>query len=164
MNENNLDNNSNNNDTSTYRATSNLNTAIENPQINVNSATGVNMQDLGYNNYANNNNNNNLNNNSQFLNNSYNNQGEVNDYNDNITSPVNDSFNSNQSQSENDGSYTYEPVMQEKKVKKENVISSLLHSKEFKAIIFIVFILCLFLLVMPYIYDFLRNLKMSIFT
>lgn len=162
MNENNLDNNSNNNDTSTYRATSNLNTAIENPQINVNSATGVNMQDLGYNNYANNNNN--LNNNSQFLNNSYNNQGEVNDYNDNITSPVNDSFNSNQSQSENDGSYTYEPVMQEKKVKKENVISSLLHSKEFKAIIFIVFILCLFLLVMPYIYDFLRNLKMSIFT
>lgn len=162
MNGNNLDNNSNNNDTSTYRATSNLNTAIENPQINVNSATGVNMQDLGYNNYANNNNN--LNNNSQFLNNSYNNQGEVNDYNDNITSPVNDSFNSNQSQSENDGSYTYEPVMQEKKVKKENVISSLLHSKEFKAIIFIVFILCLFLLVMPYIYDFLRNLKMSIFT
>ena len=119
------------------------------------------MQDLGYNNYANNNN---LNNNSQFLNNSYNNQGEVNDYSDNITSPVNDSFNSNQSQSENDGSYTYEPVMQEKKVKKENVISSLLHSKEFKAIIFIVFILCLFLLVMPYIYDFLRNLKMSIFT
>lgn len=162
MNENNLDNNSNNNDTSTYRATSNLNTAIENPQINVNSATGVNMQDLGYNNYANNNNN--LNNNSQFLNNSYNNQGEVNDYSDNITSPVNDSFNSNQSQSENDGSYTYEPVMQEKKVKKENVISSLLHSKEFKAIIFIVFILCLFLLVMPYIYDFFRNLKMSIFT
>ena len=162
MNENNLDNNSNNNDTNTYRATSNLNTAIENPQINVNSATGVNMQDLGYNNYANNNNN--LNNNSQFLNNSYNNQGEVNDYNDNITSPVNDSFNSNQSQSENDGSYTYEPVMQEKKVKKENVISSLLHSKEFKAIIFIVFILCLFLLVMPYIYDFFRNLKMSIFT
>ena len=162
MNENNLDNNSNNNDTSTYRATSNLNTAIENPQINVNSATGVNMQDLGYNNYANNNNN--LNNNSQFLNNSYNNQGEVNDYSDNITSPVNDSFNSNQSQSEDDGSYTYEPVMQEKKVKKENVISSLLHSKEFKAIIFIVFILCLFLLVMPYIYDFFRNLKMSIFT
>lgn len=162
MNENNLDNNSNNNDTNTYRATSNLNTAIENPQINVNSATGVNMQDLGYNNYANNNNN--LNNNSQFLNNSYNNQGEVNDYSDNITSPVNDSFNSNQSQSENDGSYTYEPVMQEKKVKKENVISSLLHSKEFKAIIFIVFILCLFLLVMPYIYDFFRNLKMSIFT
>ena len=162
MNENNLDNNSNNNDTSTYRATSNLNTAIENPQINVNSATGVNMQDLGYNNYANNNNN--LNNNSQFLNNSYNNQGEVNDYSDNITSPVNDSFNSNQSQSEDDGAYTYEPVMQEKKVKKENVISSLLHSKEFKAIIFIVFILCLFLLVMPYIYDFFRNLKMSIFT
>ena len=155
MNDNNLNNNSNNNGTNTYRATSNLNTAIENPQINVNSATGVNMQDLGYNNYANSDNN--LNNNSQFLNNSYNNQGEVNNFDDNITSPVNDNPISNQNV--NDSSYTYEPVMQEKKVKKENVISSLLHSKEFKVIIFIVFILCLFLLVMPYIYDFFRNLK-----
>ena len=33
----------NNNDNNVYRATTNLNTAIENPNVNINSATGVNM-------------------------------------------------------------------------------------------------------------------------
>ena len=33
----------NNNDNNVYRATTNLNTAIENPTVNINSATGVNM-------------------------------------------------------------------------------------------------------------------------
>ena len=33
----------NNNDNNVYRATTNLNTAIENPDVNINSATGVNM-------------------------------------------------------------------------------------------------------------------------
>ena len=60
MNENNLDNNNsydnslgnNSRETTPYRASSNLTTAIEKPQINLNSATGVNMKDLGYRNYA----------------------------------------------------------------------------------------------------------------
>ena len=160
MNDNNLNSNTTNNNT--YKATSNLNTAIENPQINVNSATGVNMQDLGYNNYANNNVP--LNNNSQFLNNSYNNQEEVNNYNNNFSNNNVSDSNQRQIQSESEGSFTYEPVLQEKKIKKENVMSGILHSKEFKAIIFIVFILCIFLLVMPYIYDFFSNLKNIIFT
>ena len=33
----------NNNDNNVYRATTNLNTAIENPNVNINSATGVNL-------------------------------------------------------------------------------------------------------------------------
>ena len=33
----------NNNDNNVYRATTNLNTAIENPNVNINSATGINM-------------------------------------------------------------------------------------------------------------------------
>ena len=50
MNDNNLNNNSNK--VNTYRATSNLNTAIENPQINVNSATGINIKNSNNNYYA----------------------------------------------------------------------------------------------------------------
>ena len=48
------DNNFNGDDTKVnpYKATSNLNTALENPQINVNSVTGINVKDLGQNNYA----------------------------------------------------------------------------------------------------------------
>ena len=45
------DNNFNGDDTKVnpYKATSNLNTALENPQINVNSVTGINVKDLGQN-------------------------------------------------------------------------------------------------------------------
>ena len=164
MNNNELNNNGNSN---VYKATSNLNTAIENPQINVNSATGVNMRDSGYNNYADNSN---STNNTDFLNNSYSNQFDTssqtlnNNVDTNINSSVDTNVNVNDYQpvydNSNSGNYSYEPVMEEKKVEKGNAISDLFHSKEFKIIIFIAFILCLFLLVMPYIYDFFTNLRM----
>ena len=61
MNDNNLNNNiGNNSQDSTYHATSNLNTAIENPQANIGSATRINIQDNI--NLETNNNNNNINN------------------------------------------------------------------------------------------------------
>lgn len=43
-----------NNSTNPYRATRNLNTEIENPQININSAVGVNIQDIPETNIQNN--------------------------------------------------------------------------------------------------------------
>ena len=53
MNDNDLKNNTQENNT--YHATSNLNTAIENPQINMNSAVGVNIKSVASDNIANSN-------------------------------------------------------------------------------------------------------------
>ena len=113
------DNNFNGDDTKVnpYKATSNLNTALENPQINVNSVTGINVKDLGQNNYA-----------SEvqeekpeFLNNLYN---------SNQASTENSKIESNSYETmsnQNFSNYSYEPVMAEKKVKQENFLSSILH-------------------------------------
>ncbi|MBR3162215.1 MAG: hypothetical protein IKF19_05745 [Bacilli bacterium] len=145
-----------------YKATTNLNTAIENPQINVNNATDVNVQDLGYNNYVAQNNNTN----DEFISNNYststNNDMPETNLNQNIDSNLNDTnyISNNNYNISNNNSYSYEPTIEEKKVDNENFISHLLHSKEFKALIFILLILCLFLLLMPYIYDFIRELKL----
>lgn len=160
MNDNNLNNNDlNNNKVNTYHATSNLNTAIENPQINVSSATGVNIKDSGYNNYAENN----INNNTNFLNNNFNqSNNNIDSSNNDISSkyvPTNNDSNYNSYSNYNTENYSYQPVMKEKK--ENNALSSTIHSKEFKIMIFIVFILVLFLLLMPYIYDFFRELSMS---
>lgn len=154
MNDNNINNNSNK--VGTYRATSNLNTAIENPQINVNSATGINIKNSNNNNYADF-----KQNDSTFLNNNIenttdkvvenylNSENNINDFNSNYQVPK---------------SYSYEPVMQKKQRANENALSNLIHSKEFKTLVFIIFILVLFILLMPYIYDFFRNLRMSMAT
>ena len=168
-----------NNSTNKYTATSNLNTAIENPQINVDSATDINVQDLGYNNIVNSN----TTANSEFINNQYSSdnssittgiQNNINsntsiNSNTNGNSELNTSTYSTTNSSEintttysinNNINYKYEPTLEEKKADNENIISNLLHSKEFKALIFILLILCLFLLTMPYLYDFIRNIKL----
>ena len=177
MNDNNLDQNNNK-----YVASPNLNTAIENPQINVSSATDVNVQDLGYNNQAVQTDNSV---NSTFLNNSYevNNQadGNANNYSPSINSSnnvnnyspnINPSNNVNSNQSSNivnnadvsavnysvsNNNSTYQPTLGGVNEKKESNISSLLRSGEFKVMILILFILCLFLLVMPYVYDYIKE-------
>lgn len=151
MNDNNLNNNSNK--VNTYRATSNLNTAIENPQINVNSATGINIKNSNNNYYADA-----KQTDSKFLNNDIPNRTETN-IDNYLNNDNNNDFNSNYQPTTNN--YSYEPVMQKKKRANDNPISNLIHSKEFKTLIFIIFILVLFILIMPYIYDFFRNLKMS---
>lgn len=151
MNDNNLNNNSNK--VNTYRATSNLNTAIENPQINVNSATGINIKNSNNNYYADA-----KQTDSKFLNNDIPNSTETN-IDNYLNNDNNNNFNSNYQTPTNN--YSYEPVMQKKKRANDNPISNLIHSKEFKTLIFIIFILVLFILIMPYIYDFFRNLKMS---
>lgn len=76
MNDNNLNFNNNGNDNyngDTYRATTNLNVAIENPQADINSATGVNIQNADSNFVMNSIMNNNLDNNSMDNTNLYNN-------------------------------------------------------------------------------------------
>lgn len=161
MNENNLDNNNsydnslgnNSRKTTPYRASSNLNTAIENPQINLNSATGVNMKDLGYSNYASDDSRD-----AGFLNNDIN---EDSDFSSNSNLTVADFSEDDNSHTRSNNNYSYAPVMKEKKRKGDNPISNLIHSKEFKTGIVIIFILVLFLMVMPYIYDFFRNLGMQ---
>lgn len=180
MNDNNLNNNDNN--VGTYRATSNLNTAIENPQINLNSATGINMRDNGYGNDGLNSNynqgvvsdggyiqNGQINQGNQInqkvQNNQFNQSVENNNY---INNGNNQGANlmgtgsDNYQSYSNQGpvNYTYEPVMKEKKRANDSALSGLIHSKEFKVMVLIVFVLVLFVLVMPYIYDFFRQLNM----
>lgn len=186
----------NNNDNNVYRATTNLNTAIENPDVNINSATGVNM--VGANYYDNIVNNSNLGiddsntsnvNDVNVYNQDFNTNTNVN-LNDN-QNVVNDNINSNvggitgnQFIPNADGSFNqvpidvgnnidngndnlayqvdenvkYEPTMQtKKKPKRVSVLP-----KEVKAMIIIIFILLIVVYVIPYIYDFFREMDLII--
>lgn len=97
MNENDI--NDNTQQGNTYRATTNLNTAIENPQVNINSAVGVNIQNVDNNNA-----------NDRFSNNSYINNIDsrgVNNSNgsyENNFSQVNNQENGNQLENQNSDS------------------------------------------------------------
>lgn len=164
--------NDNNNKVNTYKATQNLNTAIENPQINVNSATGINIEDSGHNNYADNS----TNNNNNFLNNNYNQQNDNINNNNNFLNNSPSYLSNEQSENKSNSTtnnyntkltnenvnYNYEPVMKEKKRADDNALSNTIHSKEFKIMIFLIFVLVLFILLMPYIYDFFSNLGRKI--
>lgn len=101
MNDNNLNFNNNGNDNyngDTYRATTNLNVAIENPQADINSATGVNIQNADSNFVMNSiMNSNNLNNNSMDSTNLYNNSGFVDNQVSNVNSFQDNGFGVNNS-------------------------------------------------------------------
>lgn len=192
-----MDNNDLRNDgqvnNNTYRATSNLNTAIENPQININSAMGVNIKDVGIDNYANINNmdfsnnysNDNIDNNFSNTFNQFDavapNQFDNFSFNENIdktTVQANSQFISNDdsknmSSQQNISNYevnnslnvpnkkvSYEPVVHEKKRQSKAVAIP----KELKIMLFIIFILFIFILIMPYIYDFFKELQLVITT
>lgn len=184
----------------TYRATSNLNVDIENPQIRMNSAVGMNItnNNVDSQNYGTTSNN-------SFYNNSYSpssfeQNSSVNDNNFNsLPYQNNDSILNSQSNQfitnsvnnlekrENRGSqegqfinssllnssnilpaedyhsnnqYTtaqYEPTMEENKKKEPFQIPS-----EVKVTGFIVFILLIFILLMPYVYDFIKNIQLAL--
>lgn len=181
----------------TYRATSNLNTAIENPQININSAMGVNIKDVENDNLANtnqvdfSNSYNDSHNDSSSFSNNYNqfdnfssNQFNNNSFEQNMnnTNVINNQGNSqflsnanNQNvsiqpelsdnqQKENinisNQNVSYEPVMHEKKKQPKTVTVP----RELKIMLFIIFILFIFILIMPYIYDFFKELQLVITT
>ena len=160
---NNLDDNNVQNNNDTYRANQNLNTAIENPQINIDNVNSINIKDVEFNNMATIDN---PDNNSNNINNNFDNNINQNDNNLNFNQPEEQQIETENettyepSTQNNNTNYSYEPITNSKKRTDENAISSLIHSKEFKVTVFIIFILVMFLLVMPYIYDFIRNLQM----
>ena len=160
---NNFDENSTQNNNDTYRANQNLNTAIENPQINIDNVNSINMKDVGFDNVAAPDN---LENNRVFMNNNFNSIVNQNDNNTNFNQQEEQQLEKKEevvyekTNQNNNTNYSYEPVTNSNKRPDENAISNLVHSKEFKATILIIFILVMFLLVMPYIYDFIRNLQM----
>ncbi len=192
----------NQSDSNTYHATPNLNTAMENPQYDVNSAMGVNIDnadmqsalsntsnyndvstniDVGYNDF-------NFNgmvgtsnvssSNHQFSNESVFNSNLVeNDVKDNQISDEKtlsnrslekqfipnsslgkDNVSSNYVSATSNESVTYAPVMEQNKKNRKRITLS----REFKVTIFIVFVLLLFISLMPYIYDFFKGLQLII--
>lgn len=201
----------------TYRATSNLNTAIENPQINMNSAVDVNIKNVNSVDNTNKIYSSNLSDVGSFSNNqsfenkdfilnensvsnqsfdvyssnldynrsidsfsddssnwSNNSQGvteglvdsQTNNFQGDLTDNnsgskfISDSFSSNSVVSKDDR-VVYEPTMNEKK-KHPNEKFKI--SQEFRVMIFIVFILFIFILVVPYIYDFFKDLQLIVTT
>ena len=207
MNNNELTNNQSNN--AVYHATSNLNTAIENPSVNINSAMGVNVQGVEDNNLSNNGNSNlnsvngysnyqginspldnNLSNNgnsnlngvdgysnyqadnqygnylnntnmgyinqgNQFVNGSFSDVGNQNDFQN-----INQSFNSSDTTNNMvNNSVSYEPVMEKNK---KSGTKKIVLSREVKYTIFVVFVLVIFVMMMPYVYDFFKKLQLVI--
>ena len=176
MNDNELVNNNSNNNT--YRATTNLNTAIENPQVNINSAMGVNIQNVSENNS-------NVNDIANYQNNSFSSNNYVdnnvvdstvtnfinaNNSANNVTVPTssdNSSYNvvsnnsnnqSNEIANNGDVATNYEPTIESKKRKGIKIAIS----KELKMMIFVIMILVVFIMIIPSIYDFFRNLGLVI--
>ncbi len=162
----------------TYRATTNLNTAIENPQINMNSAVGVNIKDVGANNMANDRfSNDNMVNpdfSNQAISVNINNTVEQTNSSDNVMANSSSSYgmgnqfitntpsvdgysNQNVTPSFHE-EVSYEPTMEEKKEKSHKLVIS----RDLKITLFIVFILFVFVLIMPYIYDFFKNLQLVV--
>lgn len=147
----------------TYHATTNLNTAIENPQVNINSAMGVNIQNTDNGMVSN------LNNNDFLETNQFSEDNNIQNYVDNQNQENNLQFIPNEDNkqsfsSSDDSSFTsngqvsYEPIFQEKKKPSTGIVVS----RELKVMIFIVFVLFLFILVIPYIYDFFKGLQLVI--
>ena len=206
MNENEL--NTDSKPKNTYRATTNLNIDMENPQIHMNSAIGMNIKDVNQNNNFSPNLDDSFNGSDDFYkdysnqkpikqnyyassNNPYQNPQNPTNYNDisnsnfkednlyenqNITPnnlyssqsyqedsfiPTNNPQNLNTSYVPTSSSYSsgveYEPTMEERKEKKIFKIPV-----EVKITGFIVFLLLIFVLIMPYIYDFFKNLQLAL--
>lgn len=212
------ENQTNNSNFGVYKANVNLNTAIENPNIDVDSATSVNIQNnqfvgsefsqnsefnvnntvgsidnsydfqnnaTSFNNGSNANwdnrflehegSGNTINSNGLYYNNSTNSNGL--DYN-NVTNSDDFSYNSSNNlstvgfdstSSNHDDVYTdvsnneninYEPVYEKKEEKDFSL--NLVASKELKFLIFIAFLLFIFILLLPYLFDFTNKIWLAI--
>lgn len=158
MNKNELNYGNNNN---VYRATTNFNTAIENPNVDIDRAIDVNIGEnvddinVSFNNNISSSFDNGINNNqSVYINTNIDmkqsNYNVVNDINNNDFSVVNEKVeNSN---------VKYEPTLKKKKKPSDGLEIP----KEVKAMMKIIFILLIFMFVVPYIYDFFRGLGLVI--
>ena len=126
-------------DGGSYHVTTNWNTAIENPEYDVNNPMGMNINnagmDYGYPTGDNMDNN-------QFI----------------PDTSVNYNYSDEQVDSSNNNSSVYEPVMEQNK----NSNGKITIPREFKIALFIIFILLIFIALMPYIYDFFKDLELII--
>ena len=127
----------------TYRATPNLNTVLDNPQVSINNAMGMNIQDMdndvsyAYRDVTNFN----INQNNDFDINKDNVSSEETNINSDKTSKV-----------------SYKPTLEQKKKPRSGIGVS----KEVKAMAVIIFILLLVVFVIPYIYDFFKEMDLVI--
>ena len=187
MNDNNLINNSDS--TTRYKATRNLNTEIENPEININSAVGVNIKDISPNNIPNNDNinnyfNDNLNNNlniqnennygntSQVLpnninqnsfinpNNNYSTMGNQNTSYDNNINQTTPNYNELNKSTGYVATITNEEYKPTMQEKKKH--QSFKVPTELKVMILIVLILLIFIFVIPDIYEFIKGIELTL--
>ncbi len=189
MNENELNGQSSKVDT--YHATTNLNIDIENPQIHMNSAVGMNIKDVHSNNYANpqisdDSINNYTNFNQNLVSNNFQNNYSTNEiekstsgtnlvqnqpkeeFNNHFQSPESNQFISNNlsSYGENNqyvpnADLTSHVVYEPTMEERKKKRTVFSLSMELKVTIFIVFILFIFILLMPYVYDFFKNLQLA---
>ena len=151
MNDNELKFQSNDN---VYQATTNLNTAIENPNVDIDSATNINIQNNLNDEYNTNVTSSNVlepNNKQNFFindgnNNFDNNQNNVDFNNNNVDNNVVDNI------------VSYAPTIK----KKKKPSNGLMVSNEVKAIVVIVVILLIVLFLIPYVYDFFKELNLWI--
>ena len=147
-----------------YKATSNLNTAMENPNMDVSSATSVNIQDNQiYNNSAFNSNNSNVT--------SFNVSSDINVSNiddDIVKNKIQNTILSNSNSFENNNvineisSENYEPVYEKKEVESTSSKKGILNSRELKLVVFISFSLFIFILLLPYLFDWFNKLILTI--
>ena len=159
-NELNFENNNNNN---VYRATSNLNTAIENPNVDIDSAMNVNIQNNLNNISLDNNSTNSIdnsvietNNNQNVFINNVSNDSNLN-FSDNFQNSG--SFNvENAYEDDSNNKVSYQPTLNQKK----KPSSGFLIPKEVKAMVIIVIVLLITMFIIPYIYDFFKNLSLGI--
>ena len=184
MNDKDLEFGSNTNGDNVYRATTNFNTALENPEVNINTVTGVNIQDLENQSFNIDNNIQNFNNNMDSIQNSntvQNAEANLNQYvnvnqnfdnsqgiysfsNNNIL-PNNDvnavsvvANNSDIVEEKENEHVLYQPTMKQKK----KPGTGLQIAKEVKAMMVIILILLLVVIVIPYIYDFFKEMDLVI--
>lgn len=173
MNDNNLINNQSNQ--GKYHATRNLNTEIENPEINVNSVTGVNIKDISSTNKISNNdtiasyfnNGNGLNNsivdNNEILNA---NTPKIENTNINLNKRLNDSndtvmeekINNTSSYENSKKQVIYEPTLKEKKTQKQN----LKIPTELLVMFLVVIILLIVVIVIPYIHEIIQEIQLKL--
>lgn len=142
----------------TYRATPNLNTVLDNPQVSINNAMGMNIQDMdndvsnAYRDVTNFNINQNYG--SDFSNQVVeNNSSYSQNLNSNNVNVVENNINDN-----NASKVSYEPTLKAKKKPRAGIVVS----NEVKSMAVIIFILLLVVFVIPYIYDFFKEMDLVI--
>ena len=134
-----------------YRATSNLNTALENPDVTVENTMGINIQDLDNNDQSY------VGNKDFIINNNYDSILVENNISNDINNVSNDNVVSNINNVSNDN-VSYKPTMKPKK----KPATGIKLAKEVKAMMIIILFLLIVVFVIPYVYDYFKEMNLVI--